>query len=776
MSATLHRRPAHAPAAARRRPGVSRRDDAHAPDSAHPERPSPTLDKLPALFVAACISLCIATGTAHSGVFLSELCDPQDNYTTDRFIEIYNSGPDAVDLTDWAVVAVANNVDVTTWPLSGVLAAGQAKVCGGPSTVTGFTVHFQSAVWATTAGYMNWNGKVGDGAKLKNGSGAVIDIVVATGTLFENADLVRNANISNPNAVYTPSEWTATPVALATSASPGTHNGSVASGAGPRIRDLITDPAIPVAGVGTHVQASVVDTSGAIASVTTLWGASAGSMPNSIAMELLSDSTYRTLTQIPAQSAGASIFYRVEAVGASASSQSANLSYTIAGGGGGGAPTVLSVGEMSDSTLLVFFSEPVEEASAETPGNYSVGSLTAVNAVRDPAAPSQVLITVRAIPAGLRTLTVNGVADLEANVAFGATRNFTYIDVSIPPGYYDGMAGLKGSALRVALHNRIRNHNSQSYAFALTAFGTTDVKPNGKIWDAYSDIPGGSPPYEYNVGQTGQGAGEGLGYNREHSFPQSWFNGSSPMYSDLNMLYPTDSYVNGARGNYPFGEVGTPDYTSMNGSRRGGSATPGYSGTVFEPIDPFKGDFSRTMFYVATRYLGQDSSWPGSPSHDGSQPVAWAEAQYRAWSAGDPVSWKERLRNGAVYTFQNNRNPFIDHPEYIVAIYDSNSVAGVTPALPGRAVQLRQNSPNPFRSQTTIGFDLAARAAVSLRIYDVSGRQVRVLADGGVQEAGSHAVEWNGRDDAGALLRAGLYLCKLDANGTSDTRRVVLTR
>lgn len=729
-----------------------------------------------ALFVAACVSLCFATGTAHSGVFLSELCDPQDHYTTDRFIEIYNSGPDAVDLTNWAVVAVANNVDVTTWPLSGTLAAGQAKVCGGPTTVTGFTVHFPSSVWATTAGYMNWNGKVGDGAKLKNASGAVIDIVVATGTLFENADLVRNANISNPNAVYTPSEWTATPVVLAMSASPGTHNGSVASGAGPRIRDLITDPSIPVAGAGTHVQASVVDTSGAIASVTTVWGSSAGSLPNSIAMELLSDSTYRTLTQIPAQSAGATIFYRVEAVGASASSQSNTLSYTIAGGGGGGAPTVLSVGEMSDSTLLVFFSEPVEETSAETPGNYAVGALAAVDAVRDPLATSQVLITVRNIPPGTRTLTVNGVADLEANVAFGATRNFTYIDVSIPPGYYDGMAGLKGSALRVALHNRIRNHNAQSYAFALTAFGTTDVKPNGKIWDPYSDIPGGTPPYEYNVGQTGQGAGEGLGYNREHSFPQSWFNGSSPMYSDLNMLYPTDAYVNGARGNYPFGLVGTPDYTSMNGSRRGSSATPGYSGTVFEPIDAFKGDFSRTMFYVATRYLGQDASWPGSPSHIGSQPVAWAEAQYRAWSSADPVSWKERLRNGAVYTFQNNRNPFIDHPEYIVAIYDSNAVAGVPPAGPAHAVRLRQNAPNPFRSQTTIGFDLAARAPVSLRIYDVSGRQVRVLADGGMREAGSHAVEWNGRDEAGALLRAGLYLCKLDANGMSDTRRIVLTR
>ena len=150
----------------------------------------PSLRRLPALLLAAILAVSFAR-PAWPGVFLSELCDPQNNYPTDRFIEIYNSGPGDVDLANWSVVAVANNLDVCTWPLSGTLAAGQAKVCGGPSTVTGFIVHFQSAVWATTAGYMNWNGRVGDGARLKDASSTVIDQVVATGTLFENADLVR---------------------------------------------------------------------------------------------------------------------------------------------------------------------------------------------------------------------------------------------------------------------------------------------------------------------------------------------------------------------------------------------------------------------------------------------------------------------------------------------------------------------------------------------------------------------------------------------------------
>jgi endonuclease I len=717
----------------------------------------------------------VAVAPARSSVILSELCDPRTNYTTDRFIEIFNTGPDAVDLTNWAVVAVGNNVDVTTWTLSGTLSPGQAKVCGGPSTVTGFTVHFQSAVWATTAGYMNWNGGSGDGAKLKNASGTVIDLVVATGVLFENADLVRNPAVTSPNSVYTPSEWTATPVTLATDASPGAHNGSQAPGAAPRIADVLTSPAPPAAGDTVHVRASVVDTSGAIASVTLSWGTTSTSQPASIAMALVSDSTYRTSTPIPGQSAGASVYYRIAAVGASATGTSSVLSYTI-GGGAAGAPTILWVGEMSDSTLLVQFSEPVEETSAETPANYTVGALAAVAAVRDPAATSQVLVTVRGLTAGTRTLSVNGVADLSASVAYGATRNFNYVNVSIPAGYYASTAGLKGSALRVALHNIIHNHTVGSYAGALTAFGTTDVKPNGKIWDVYSDIPGGTAPYEYSVGETGQGAGEGLGYNREHSWPQSWFNGVSPPYTDLWNLYPTDSYVNNRRGNYAFGEVGSASWTSLNGSRLGSSASAGFSGTVFEPIDAFKGDLVRSAFYMSTRYLGDDGSWSASDATDGAELLPWAVAQYLTWSTSDPVSWKERMRNGAIYVIQNNRNPFIDHPEFIAMIYDSNHVAGVEDGIPASSIRLSQNLPNPFSARTTIGFDLARREQVTLRIYDVTGRMVRTLANGNVLESGSHRLEWNGRDEGGTQLQAGLYFCRLVAGPVSQTRRMVLAR
>jgi len=722
----------------------------------------------------AAASLCLAPGSSRAGVFLSELCDPQNNYQTDRFIEIYNSGPDAVDLTSWKVIAVGNNVDVNTWNLSGTIGAGEAKVCGSTAPTTVFPIHFASASWLNSANYMNWNGNVGDGAKLVNASNTVIDLIVSPITgLFENKDLVRVPSVTDPSPTYVAAQWAATPVLLATNASPGSHNGSAPPAGGPVISNIVTDPASPTAGVPVDVEATVVDTSGAIEAVTLAWGSSSGSLPNVIGMTVTAGDVYRTSAQIPGQVSGATVYYRVDATGFSANSSSTVRNFTIPGGGVGVPASVLAVGEMSDSTFLVFFSEPVEEATAETPANYAIGALAGVAAERDPAHADQVLVTIRGVAAGTRTLVVNGVADLDGNVTFGATRSFNYVDVTIPAGYYNAATGLTGSALRVALHSLIKNHTVGSYAGALTSFQTTDVKPNGKVWDMYSDIPGGTSPYEYSFGQTGQGATEGLGYNREHSWPQSWFGGSLPMYSDLWILYPTDAKVNGYRANYAYGVVGSATTTSLNGSKLGSSATAGYSGTVFEPIDAYKGDLARGQFYVATRYFNEDQGWPGGPSAAGAEIYPWAVMQYLAWSQADPVSWKERMRNGAVYAIQHNRNPFVDHPEFVAMIYDSTNVVGTGDAPRTWTVRLRANAPNPFSARTSIAFELGRGEAVSLTVFDVSGRVVRRLIDGAVLSPGPHAVEWDGRAEDGSAAAAGLYFTRIVSGGQAAAGRLV---
>src|SRR5438093_218364 len=362
--------------------------------------------------------------------------------------------------------------------------------------------------------------------------------------------------------------------------------------------------------------------------------------------------------------------------------QSPVLGYTVTGtgGGSGSAPVITSVYEASDSTLLVFFNVAVDSATSQTPGNYNVGGLGAVNAVRDPIVTSQVTITVRSIPAGDRTLTVNGVGDLAAHYTSNATFGFHFVDVSIPAGYYDSAIGQRGSVLLITLHNIIRGHTALSYSSTATAFQHTDKRPDGNVWDVYSDVPGGTPPYEYAFGPLGSGGSEGIAYNSEHSFPQSWFAGSVlAMYSDVWVIYPTDSKVNSERGNFPYGKIGTATWTSLNGTKLGNCVSPGYSATCFEPIDGYKGDLARSQFYVATRYFNEDGSWPGGASTSKSQPLKWAADQYLQWSIDDAVSWKERVRNAAIYEYQHNRNPFVDHPDFASAIYDSTNVTGVDP-------------------------------------------------------------------------------------------------
>lgn len=249
-----------------------------------------------------------------------------------------------------------------------------------------------------------------------------------------------------------------------------------------------------------------------------------------------------------------------------------------------------------------------------------------------------------------------------------------------PNGYYDAAYKLYGPELLTALHNLIKGHTSISYSGLWTAFVTTDKKPNGKVWDMYSDIPGGTPPYEYtfSTDQCGSNNGpEGYCYNREHSWPKSWFNDLTPMYSDLFHLFPTDYQVNSQRGNYNYGNVSSPTWTSKNGSKLGPNSYPGFSGTVFEPIDAYKGDLARGHMYMSVRYFMEDSGWSSSNGTNKAELLPWYANLLYSWSVLDTVSQKEIDRNNAVYGIQKNRNPFIDHPEYAAEIWKTSMAPAV---------------------------------------------------------------------------------------------------
>lgn len=252
--------------------------------------------------------------------------------------------------------------------------------------------------------------------------------------------------------------------------------------------------------------------------------------------------------------------------------------------------------------------------------------------------------------------------------------------------YYQDANGKKGAELKTALCGIIKaNHVSLDYGSLWGHYETTDKRSDGKVWDMYSNKS------NFTYGSTDQDSGsggstEGDKFNREHSFPNSWFGGikNSIMYSDLFHLYPTDKLVNNKRSNHPFGETNGSWKSNDDFCKLGSCTYTGYSGTVFEPNDIYKGDFARTYFYMVTRYedeipswytdygvnsgKGEETSKAVKATLDGNKYPGFQEWQLNMlleWATNDPVDKpieKETPRNNAVYGIQGNRNPFIDYP------------------------------------------------------------------------------------------------------------------
>ena len=250
-----------------------------------------------------------------------------------------------------------------------------------------------------------------------------------------------------------------------------------------------------------------------------------------------------------------------------------------------------------------------------------------------------------------------------------------FVFAEIPAGYYDDAVGKSGEDLQKSLSTILNDATDVGYNGLWNLYKTTDRRSDGKVWDMYSDVTN----YTFGTDQCGSYGSEGDCYNREHSVPKSWFNKQSPIVSDIGHVYPTDGKVNGMRSNYPFGEVASDAPGSENGfSKWGKCKTPGYSHTVFEPNDEYKGDFARTYFYFATRYKGVATSGYGAEVFSSAYPyiTKWQLDMLLRWHEQDPVSQKELDRNEAVYeSRQGNRNPFIDYPELVDLIFgDSRNI------------------------------------------------------------------------------------------------------
>lgn len=332
-----------------------------------------------------------------------------------------------------------------------------------------------------------------------------------------------------------------------------------------------------------------------------------------------------------------------------------------------------------------------------------------------------------------------------------------------PANYYTNATG-KGYTLKTQLYNIIKGHTDNDYAGLYVTYETSDrdyyYENDGTVLDMYSENPFGADPYKYFIEDTqrcGNYQDEGDCYNREHIIPQSLFGSSSPMVSDAHFITPTDGKVNGIRSNYPHSVVVNATKTTLNGSKLGQSTTAGYTGLVFEPIDAFKGDIARMYFYFATRY---ENIFPLNSfgMFDGSANKVFTTAflnQLVAWHNQDPVSQREIDRNNAIYARQRNRNPYIDNPSYVAAVW--------TTAL--SKVDFDANEfniyPNPSKGNFSISFKNSNEKYI-LQVFTVLGQKVFEK-----EYTNSSSASINN-------LQKGVYFVKIENGTKSSVKKIIV--
>lgn len=236
----------------------------------------------------------------------------------------------------------------------------------------------------------------------------------------------------------------------------------------------------------------------------------------------------------------------------------------------------------------------------------------------------------------------------------------------IPDGYYDDAQGLTGAELKSALHTIIKTghvkfpyNSSSTDVWDLLMETDEDPENSDNVILLYT---GRSQPKTTNGGNVDDWNREHV-WAKSHGFPDE----SDYGYTDIHHLRPTDVSVNSSRSSLDFDEGGTQHSEATECF---------YDNDSWEPRDAVKGDVARMMFYMATRYEGDGGSgddydlelvdYTGTPANG---PEFGKLSTLIAWHNLDPVDDFEKNRNDIIYSWQKNRNPFIDHPEYISSIW-----------------------------------------------------------------------------------------------------------
>ncbi len=360
-----------------------------------------------------------------------------------------------------------------------------------------------------------------------------------------------------------------------------------------------------------------------------------------------------------------------------------------------------------------------------------------------------------------------------------------------PAGYYDSVDTSTPETLRSTLHAVIDGHTKIPYTSSSTdtwdvlELADEDPLNASNILDVYR-----------NRTYVKVGGGNTL-YNREHTWPKGYGfpnDGSTNLpYTDCHHLFLCDIGYNSTR------ESRVYDDCTFACNSYPADTYNGESGTnlsqVYSPVGVWetwagrRGDVARAQFYMDVRYEGggtepdliltDDVNLILASQTGSNEAVAYMGmlVTLLQWNLDDPVDDKERNRNDVVYAYQGNRNPFIDHPEWVEAIFDpATSTAGATPVLvPIASARISSASPNPFNPSTRISFFVGQSGFVQIDLYSVTGSLVRNLLDES-RRPGDYEVMWNGRNAAGEPVASGLYFCRLRSGDETDMRKLMLVR
>lgn len=287
-----------------------------------------------------------------------------------------------------------------------------------------------------------------------------------------------------------------------------------------------------------------------------------------------------------------------------------------------------------------------------------------------------------------------------------------------PGGYYGRINTTSPGQLRCTLHQTIRGHTVFPYSGSGTNTWTileqADEDPNDstKILDVYRNRS-----YTKVTQRAGTNNTAGQNYNREHTWPNSlgFPNSNMAPYTDTHMLYLSDTGYNSDRSNNPYADCTscTERPTDVNNGSGGGTGVyPGnsnwYSGSSFQTWGKRKGDMARAVMYMAVRYEGGTDPVSGQTEPNleltdnrslivgrtGGTAYMGLLQTLLEWHQADPPDAAERARNEVIFSYQGNRNPFIDHPEWATrALFESTTPATCVPGTGTRPQTRRPRTP-----------------------------------------------------------------------------------